>query len=116
MATDLTRWARDCNIPWKQGWPENYPFKATTLKVQRALAACAVECPSHYPDVVAALYHAFWADKAAVQLPEVYGSIIARVLGDEIATRVADRVSSSGPALSSASPSSVQHEWTDLMR
>jgi hypothetical protein len=33
MMTDLARWAQEFNIPWKDGLPDNYPFKATTLKV-----------------------------------------------------------------------------------
>lgn len=93
MTSDITRWSRDFNIPWTPGWPENYPFKATTLKVQRVLTACSLECPERYPNLLAALYHAFWVDKKGVQLPGVYEPIVMSVLGREVAGRVVERVS-----------------------
>ncbi|KAK5275654.1 hypothetical protein LTR40_012696, partial [Exophiala xenobiotica] len=76
MTSDITRWSRDFNIPWTSEWPENYPFKATTLKVQRVLMACSLECPERYPNLLAALYRAFWVDKKGVQLPGVYEPIV----------------------------------------
>ncbi|KIW67050.1 hypothetical protein PV04_06327 [Phialophora macrospora] len=94
IETDVGRWSRDFDIPWKQGWPANYPFKATTLKVQRALVACSLECPKQYPEVVAELFRAFWYEKRGVQLPEVHGPIIADVVGAELAARILDRSAS----------------------
>jgi 2-hydroxychromene-2-carboxylate isomerase len=93
MTSDITRWSRDFNIPWTSEWPENYPFKATTLKVQRVLTACSLECPERYPDLLAALYRAFWVDKKGVQLPGVYEPIVVSVLGEEAASSVIERVS-----------------------
>ncbi|KAK5194746.1 hypothetical protein LTR99_003248 [Exophiala xenobiotica] len=91
MTSDITRWSRDFNIPWTSKWPENYPFKATTLKVQRVLMACSLECPERYPNLLAALYRAFWVDKKGVQLPGVYEPIVVSVLGQEVASRVIER-------------------------
>ncbi|KAK5390284.1 hypothetical protein LTR20_002995 [Exophiala xenobiotica] len=91
MTSDITRWSRDFNIPWTSEWPENYPFKATTLKVQRVLMACSLECPERYPNLLAALYRAFWVDKKGVQLPGVYEPIVVSVLGQEVASRVIER-------------------------
>ncbi|KIW13293.1 hypothetical protein PV08_08481 [Exophiala spinifera] len=93
MTTDITRWARDYDIPWTPGWPANYPFKSTTLKVERFLVACSRECQQQYPNVIAALYHAFWVEKKAVQLSEVYEPIAADVLGQETAQKVIERSS-----------------------
>ncbi|OAP60576.1 hypothetical protein AYL99_05578 [Fonsecaea erecta] len=86
--TDIARWCREYNIPWNQGLPANYPFKVTTLKVQRVLVACSLECPSRYPDVLNALYHAFWVEKKGVQLPQVHEPIVARVVGDKLAAKI----------------------------
>ncbi|KAJ9607986.1 hypothetical protein H2200_008065 [Cladophialophora chaetospira] len=91
LETDVARWSRDCNIPWKQGWPANYPFKATTLKVQRVLTACSLECPVQYPDIVSELYRAFWVEKLGVQLPEVHGPVIANVVGKDVAAKILER-------------------------
>ncbi|KAK6380745.1 hypothetical protein LTS17_004945 [Exophiala oligosperma] len=93
MSTDIARWARDYNIPWMPGWPANYPFKSTTLKAERLLTACSLECPKQYPDIIAALYHAFWVEKKAVQLPEVYEPIAVEFLGEESAKKVINRSS-----------------------
>ncbi|KAK4949765.1 hypothetical protein LTR10_011607 [Elasticomyces elasticus] len=90
----MARWCSEYNIPWKQGFPENYPFKATTLKVQRILTACMLESPSRHADLVAALYHAFWAEKKSVQLPEVHAPIVLAVLGQVVGTRVIERSAS----------------------
>ncbi|KEF56373.1 uncharacterized protein A1O9_07954 [Exophiala aquamarina CBS 119918] len=128
MTTDLTRWANQYHIPWKPGWPENYPFRATTLKVsssvvrrtcragfvsgvarshvqltscycstykvQRVLAATALDYPDRYPEAISALYHAFWAQKKGVQLPEVHYPIVVGMLGEERAKKVLQRSSS----------------------
>ena len=40
-----------------------------------------------------ALYHAFWAEKKGVQLPEVYEPILQEVLGTDKAERVIQEVS-----------------------
>lgn len=93
MATDITRWARDYDIPWTPGWPANYPSKSTTLKVQRFLTACSKECPQQYPKIITALYYAFWFDKKAVQLPEVYEPIATYTLGEEVTNTIIKRVS-----------------------
>ncbi|KAK5044930.1 hypothetical protein LTR84_010302 [Exophiala bonariae] len=94
MATDLRRSANIFNLPWASGWPDNYPFKATTLKVQRVLTAIEIDHPNHYPEVISALYHAFWVEKKGVQLPEVHYPIIACILGEESATKILERSSS----------------------
>ncbi|KAL6251334.1 hypothetical protein RBB50_001542 [Rhinocladiella similis] len=94
MATDITRWARDYDIPWTPGWPANYPSKSTTLKVQRFLTACSKECPQQYPKIITALYYAFWFDKKAVQLPEVYEPIATYTLGEEVTNTIIKRSSS----------------------
>lgn len=91
MHTDLARWCRELNIPWKQGLPASYPIESTTMKVQRALVACSLECPAQYPNVLGELYHAFWYEKEAVQLPEIHRPIMAKVLGEELATKVMER-------------------------
>ncbi|KIX95570.1 uncharacterized protein Z520_08690 [Fonsecaea multimorphosa CBS 102226] len=92
--TDVARWCREFKIPWNQGWPANYPFKATTLKVQRALVATSLECPDRYPDVICNLYHAFWCEKKGVQLPEVHEPMIAQVVGNELAAKILVRSTS----------------------
>lgn len=56
------------------------------------LAACSLECPAQYPEVIGALYEAFWREKKGVQLPETYEPIVADVLGAENASRVFVRV------------------------
>ncbi|KIW99605.1 uncharacterized protein Z518_11018 [Rhinocladiella mackenziei CBS 650.93] len=91
MVTDITRSAREFNIPWTQGWPMNYPAMATTVKVQRVLVACSHECPERYPDVIGALFHAFWVEKKGVQLPEIYEPIITDILGKEISSRIVEQ-------------------------
>ena len=60
--------------------------------MERALAACSIECPDQYPDVLGALYHAFWIEKKRVQLPDVYEPIIADALGKDLAARVIEKV------------------------
>ncbi|KAI1616254.1 thioredoxin-like protein [Exophiala viscosa] len=92
--TDMARWRAEYNIPWKQGFPENYPFKVTTLKVQRILTACMLESPLRQADLVAALYHAFWVEKKGVQLPEVHEPIVIKILGQNVGTRIIERSTS----------------------
>jgi len=94
METDLARWAREMGIPWRSGWPANYPMKATTMKVQRTLVACSRESPERCPDLIGALYHDFWVEKKGVQLPEVYEPIVTNILGRDVASSVIAKSSS----------------------
>lgn len=93
MVTDLARWTREFSIPWTPGWPANYPAQATTMNVQRAATACSLEYPDQLPDLLSALFHAFWADKKGVQLREVYEPIVVAILGNQPAKRVFEMVS-----------------------
>ena len=119
----MARWSAEYNIPWRQGFPENYPFKVTTLKVrkkpaissstavadigpgvghslrrprtsqvQRILTASSLESDSRHADLVTALYHAFWVEKKGVQHPEVHNPVVINVLGQDVGTRVIERV------------------------
>ncbi|OAL26615.1 hypothetical protein AYO20_10039 [Fonsecaea nubica] len=91
LHTDVARWCREFDIPWNPGLPANYPFDVTTLKVQRALVACSLECPNRYPDVLGAVYHAFWCEKKGVQLPDVHAPIITQVVGKDVAAKILNR-------------------------
>ncbi|ETI22508.1 hypothetical protein G647_06583 [Cladophialophora carrionii CBS 160.54] len=124
IQTDVGRWCQDCGIPWKQGWPANYPFEATTMEVQRALISCSLECPERFPEVVAVLYHAFWYEKKGVQLPEIHGPLIAKVVGAELAAKIRGRTATdevksllrqhTDSALSGGSPGLPWIKATDL--
>jgi hypothetical protein len=54
-----------------------------------------LESPDRYSDVLDRLYHAFWYEKKGVQLPAIHKAVIAEVVGEEMATRIMKRVSSS---------------------
>lgn len=62
-------------------------------QVERVLAATALDYPDRYPEVLGALYHAFWAEKKGVQVPEVHYPILASVVGEDTANRILERVS-----------------------
>jgi hypothetical protein len=63
------------------------------IQVERVLAATALESPDRYPEVLGALYHAFWAEKKGVQVPEVHYPILVSVVGEDSAKRILERVS-----------------------
>jgi hypothetical protein len=56
------------------------------------LTATSLQCPELYPEVIAALYYAFWVEKKGVQLPEVHKAILSDILGPEQASIVMERV------------------------
>lgn len=62
-------------------------------QVQRVMTATSIDHPDRYPEVISALYHAFWAEKKGIQLPEVHYPILASILGEDSATKVLERVS-----------------------
>ncbi|KAH8895187.1 thioredoxin-like protein [Thozetella sp. PMI_491] len=87
MARDLARWAERMQIPWQPGLPPNYP-ETKTSQVQRAIAACTVECPDKVENVMDAFYHAFWVEKQGMQAPEVYEPVLHKSLDGELAARI----------------------------
>ncbi|KIV99766.1 uncharacterized protein PV09_08572 [Verruconis gallopava] len=90
IENDLRRSAPYAGLEWKAGWPRDFPLRTTT-GVQRALVACSLVCPDRLPEVVAALYHAFWVEKEAVQRPEISLPVIGDVVGESLAREIAQK-------------------------
>lgn len=84
------RSAKMFNIPVAAKTPE--PFPQPTINTQRALCALSMSNPSKLPDAFAALYHAFWVERVAIGKPEVFGPILAKVLGESAAKGVMEKV------------------------
>lgn len=58
------------------------------------MVACTQICPERVGDVYDAIMHDFWFEKKGLQLPELFEPIFKDVLGDELARRVIEMVSS----------------------
>jgi 2-hydroxychromene-2-carboxylate isomerase len=67
-------------------------FPPFTLHVMRALAVVESSHPQKLPDSIAALYKAMWVDGKSTHEPAVFESVLAEVLGKEIARNVVDEV------------------------
>ena len=59
------------------------PFPQPTLNTQRALCAVEMMQPEKLSDCFAALYQAFWVEGQTIGKPEIIGSVLTKVLGEE---------------------------------
>ena len=66
------------------------PFPQPTLNTQRALCAIELAHPEKLADCFAALYQAFWVEGQTIGKAEVFGPVLAMVLGEEGARGVVE--------------------------
>lgn len=66
------------------------PFPQPTLNTQRALCAIEQLQPEKLSDCFGALYQAFWAEGQAIGKPEVFGPVLAKVLGEDGAKKIVE--------------------------
>jgi 2-hydroxychromene-2-carboxylate isomerase len=83
------RWAKTFNIPMMKGSPK--PFPQLTVNTMRAVCAVSLLAPQKLEDVIAALYHTFWVESKPVSKPEVYGPVIASVVGEDLGKQVMEK-------------------------
>lgn len=71
------------------------PFPQPTLNTQRALCAIEQSHPEKLSDCFAALYQAFWVEAQTIGKPEIFGPVLAKVLGEDGAKEIVE--ASKGP-------------------
>jgi 2-hydroxychromene-2-carboxylate isomerase len=81
------------NIPMSDEGPK--PFPQPTLNTQRALCAIETAHPDKLSDCFGALYQAFWVESQTIGKPEVFGPVLAKVLGEQGAKEIVE--ASKGP-------------------
>lgn len=86
IGLERTRWAKRFNIPMASKSPE--PFPQLTLHTMRAMCAVSLLCPDRLTDCFDALYAAFWIERQTISKPEVFGPVLAKVLGEAQAKKV----------------------------
>jgi hypothetical protein len=59
------------------------PFPQPTLNTQRALCAIEASQPDRIADCFTALYQAFWVEGKTIGKPEVFGPVLAKVIGED---------------------------------
>ncbi|KAK4546119.1 hypothetical protein LTR36_002256 [Oleoguttula mirabilis] len=92
IALERNRWAKHFHIPMAAASPE--PFPQLTLHTMRALCAVCLLCPDRLTDCFSALYEAFWIERATISKPDVFGPVLADVLGEALAKQVLEKAGS----------------------
>lgn len=59
------------------------PFPQLTVHAMRVVCAVQSLHPEKFDDYIHALFRAFWVDLKPISKPEVFGGVLAEVLGDK---------------------------------
>ncbi|GAB7355203.1 hypothetical protein MBLNU459_g5757t2 [Dothideomycetes sp. NU459] len=86
----MIRGAKRFDIPMDGKMPEGFPVN--TVSVMRALCVLSQSHPDKLAESFAQLYHALWAEHKDAHKPDVYVPILAGIVGESEAKKVAEQV------------------------
>jgi 2-hydroxychromene-2-carboxylate isomerase len=100
LETERIDWAKRFDIPMAETLPEGWPTRST-IKVQRMLTALSLSAEEEsqlrgeYVSAIQAIYTAFWVQRQSVHALEVFGKVLADVIGKEVVEEMRVRSESS---------------------
>ncbi|KAL2069469.1 hypothetical protein VTL71DRAFT_14148 [Oculimacula yallundae] len=82
-AFERSYFAKRFQVPFSPSGKTPEPFPQNTLPTMRSVCALQLTHPSKVHAYMTALYKTFWVDLEPVSNPEVFGKVLAEVLGSE---------------------------------